>query len=341
MSKTFREKLNLIATDKKLHTGNLYILSQMSRDSLAVFREVWPTISPQRRRDIMQELVEIGEVNFEVSFDPVFLLGMGDEDPAVRTSAINGLWEDENPDLVGPLLHLLRADEAASVRAAAALSLGKYVYLEETEKLNQSQNTLIEEALLETIRMESEEVEVRRRAIESIAYSSQPEVAELIEAAYYDDDEKIQVSAIFAMGRSADSAWRPRVMAELNNDNGEIRFEAARACGELEASEALPRLVELIEEDPDLQVQEMAIWALGKIGGPTAQEALESYLESDIETIALAAEEALDELNLFNNQFDLLDFADEDDDDWLGLDDDEDGLNGFNKSNRQSGGYLH
>jgi hypothetical protein len=341
MSKPFIEKLNLIATDKELHTGSLYILSQMSRDSLAVFQEVWPTISPQRRRDIMQELVEISEVNFEVSFDPVFLLGMGDEDPVVRVSAINGLWEDENPDLVGPLLHLLRTDEAASVRAAAALSLGKYVYLGETEKLHQPQTTLIEEALLETIRMESEELEVRRRAIESIAYSSRPGVAELIEAAYYDEDEKIQVSAIFAMGRSADSVWRPRVIAELNNDNSEIRFEAARACGELEASEAVPRLVELIEEDPDLQVQEMAIWALGKIGGPTAQEALESYLESDIETIALAAEEALDELNLFNNQFDLLDFNDEDDEDWLGLDDEEDGLNGFNKSNRQSGGYLH
>jgi HEAT repeat protein len=339
MSETFREKLNQLVTDKEVHTGSLYILSQMSRDSLAIFREVWPTIAPHRRRDIMQELVEISEVNFEVSFDPVFLLGMGDEDAEVRTAAINGLWEDENPDLVGPLLHLLRTDDTASVRAAAALSLGKYIYLGEIEKLNQAQIKLIEDTLLETIHLESEETEVRRRAIESIAYSSRPDITDIIEAAYYDDDEKIRVSAIFAMGRSADSAWRPRVIAELDSEDSEIRFEAARACGELEASDAVPRLVELIDEDPDLQVQEMAIWALGKIGGATAREALEIYLDSDIETIALAAEEALDELNLFNDSLDLFDFTDEDDEEWSDLDDDD--FNGSNPSKRLSGGYLH
>ena len=91
-------------------------------------------------------------------------------------------------------------------------------------------------------------------------------------------------------------------------------FEAARASGELEASDAVPKLVELIDEDPDLQVQEMAIWALGKIGGTAAREALEECLESEIESIALAAEEALDELNLFTDSFNLFDFGDDDDD---------------------------
>jgi len=47
----------------------------MDQDALATFKSVWPTIPTQRRRDIMQELVEIGEVNFEVYFDPIFMLG--------------------------------------------------------------------------------------------------------------------------------------------------------------------------------------------------------------------------------------------------------------------------
>jgi hypothetical protein len=336
MTQSFKEQLDQVATEKELHTGNLYIFSKMDQDALITFKSVWPTIPTQRRRDIMHELVEICEANFEVYFDPVFLLGLGDEDAEVRAAAINGLWENENPTLIGPLVHLLRTDDAPSVRAAAAIALGRFVYLGEVEDIDQHQALLAEEALLETIHQGAEDLEVRRRAIESIAYSSEPAVAQIIENAYYDENEKMQVSAVFAMGRSADPQWRPQVIAELDNENSEIRFEAARASGELEASDAVPKLVELIEDDPDLQVQEMAIWALGKIGGTLAREALEEYVESDVEAIALAAEEALDELNLFSDSFDLFDFGDDDSDEFFDDFDDDD----FNGSSRRKS-YLN
>lgn len=323
MAKSFKEQLNQVASEQELHTGSLYIFSKMDQDALAAFKSVWPTIPTQRRRDIMQELVEIGEANFEVYFDPVFLLGLGDEDAEVRAAAINGLWENENPSLIGPLVHLLRTDETPLVRATAAIALGRFVYLGEVEEIDQLQAMLAEEALLETIHQGAEDIEVRRRAVESIAYSSEPAIAQIIENAYYDENEKMQVSAIFAMGRSADSQWRAQVIAELDNENSEIRFEAARASGELEASDAVPKLVELIEDDPDLQVQEMAVWALGKIGGTMAREALEECLESEVESIALAAEEALDELNLFTDSFDLFDFGDDDDEFFDDFDDED------------------
>ena len=192
----------------------------------------------------------------------------------------------------------------------------------------------LEEALLEAIHHTREDIEVRRRAVEAIAFSGEPNIVDIIENAYYDDDEKMQVSAIFAMGRNADRRWQPRVLAELENPNTEIRFEAARACGELELKDAVPKLINLVEEDPDLEVQQMAIWAMGRIGGSLAQEALEICLDSDIEAVALAAEEALDELNLFAGSFDLFDFSgDEDFDDYLDYDD-------FNGHNREDD-YLH
>lgn len=339
MTQTFEDQLNQIATGTELRTSSLFIFSNLNQEALATFKSVWPTIPIQRRRDIIQELVDIGEVNFEVYFDPVFLLALGDTDAQVRAAAINGLWEHEDPQLIGPLVHLLRTDEDAVVRAAAAIALGRFVYLGAVEEIDQHQALLAEEALLDTIHQSQEDIEVRRRAIESMAYSSEPAVAQIIENAYYDENEKMQVSAIFAMGRSADSHWRPQVIAELDNENSEIRFEAARACGELEASEAVPKLVELIDEDSDLQVQEMAIWALGRIGGPVAREALEICLESDVEAIAIAAEEALDELNLFNDSFDLFDFEEDDDDD------DEDDWSDFADPNGSarpsSGGYLN
>lgn len=316
MNKKFKEILDQIATETTLRTSHLYSLSNLDQEALATFKTVWPTIATQRRRDVMQELVEIGEANFEVYFDPVFLLGLGDEDAEVRAASINGLWEHEDPALIGPLVHLLRTDEAAIVREAAATALGRFIYLSELEKIDQHQAILAEAALLETIHQPKEHLDVRRRAIEAIAYSSETGVAQIIENAYYDENEKMQVSAIFAMGRSADANWRPQVIAELDNPNTEIRFEAARASGELEATEAIPKLVELIQDDPDLEVQEMAIWALGRIGGPVAREVLEICLDSNVEALALAAEEALDELNLFaGDSFDLLAFDDGDDHD--------------------------
>jgi hypothetical protein len=336
MTESFKETFEKIATDVELHTSHLYILSKLDQENLELFQSIWPTIPTQRRRDIMRELVEICEVNFEVCFDPVFFLGMADEDADVRTSAINGLWENETTALIGPLVHLLRTDPAVPVRATAAIALGKFVYLSELEEIDQAQALLAEEALLEAIHQAQEDVEVRRRAIEAIAYSGEAGVVDIIENAYYDENEKMQVSAIFAMGRNADERWRPRVIVELDNPNSEIRFEAARACGELEVQEAVPKLINLVEEDPDLEVQEMALWAMGRIGGQLAREALELCLDNENEVLALAAEDALDELNLFDGSFDLFDFDEDDFDDYFELDDDLNGHNGHNDRD-----YLH
>ena len=111
MSESFTDILTKIGTDSTLHTGFLYALSKMNTENLQVFQEIWPSFPVQRRRDVMQELVEIGEINFEVFFDPVFLLGLTDPDAEVRAKAIQGLWENETINLIEPFIHLLKTDE--------------------------------------------------------------------------------------------------------------------------------------------------------------------------------------------------------------------------------------
>jgi HEAT repeat protein len=337
MTNSFRTALESIAADERVHTGSLYLLSRLDQESLEVFKNFWPAIPTERRRAVMQELMEISEVNFEVDFDPVFLLGLGDEDADVRAAAIKGLWEHEHATLIQPLIHLLKTDPAVIVREAAASALGRFIYLKELEEIDWNEATLAEEALLETIYQSTEEIDVRRRAIESIGYSGDSRVSKIIEAAYYDENIKMRVSAIFAMGRNADMRWIPQVVAELDSNQAELRFEAARACGELEAKAAVEKLIILISEDPDLEVQEMAIWALGRIGGDVARAALEACLESDSEALALAAEDSLDELNLFDDNLILYNFADDDIDEGLLdlLDDDIDGLTDLDISNSQ------
>lgn len=284
--------------NEPLNVRYLYELSGMTYAQLEGFRQVWPGIELSRRRQVIRNLVELTEHSFEVNFDPIFLLAMGDEDSQVRVAAIEGLWENEDQALIGPLVHLLRADESLSVRAAAAIALARFVLLGELEEIDRAPAMLAEEALLETIRDAEEDLEVHRRAVEAIAYSGEVGVREIIEAAYYDEDEKMQASALFAMGRSADPYWRKVLLQELDNPNPELRFEAARACGELESALAVSRLAQMALDDEDREVQQAAVWALGRIGGREARETLEACYESDDEVLSQAAADALDEMDL-------------------------------------------
>jgi HEAT repeat protein len=241
---------------------------------------------------------------------------MGDADSEVRAAAIDGLWENEDQALVGPLVHLLRADESLNVRAAAATALGRFVLLGELEEIDRAPAMLAEQALLETLHDAQSDLEVRRRAVESISYSGEAGVREIIEAAYYDEEEKMQASALFAMGRSADPFWIKLLVVELDNPNPELRFEAARACGELEASAAVAQLIDMSFNDPDREVQQAAVWALGRIGGREARQALEACCESDDEALSEAAAEALDEMELLGEALGIPLFEDFDEDEY-------------------------
>jgi HEAT repeat protein len=292
--------LHIGNTSEPLVTRYLYLLSGMTRERLVRFQQIWPDIEVGRRRLLIHNLVELTEHSFEVNFDPILLVAMGDDDSEVRAAAIDGLWENEDQALVGPLVHLLRVDDAPKVRAAAAMGLARFVLLGELEKIDRAPAMLAEEALLETLRSGEEDFEVRRRAVEAIAYSGEAGVRDIIEAAYYDEDEKMQVSALFAMGRSADAFWRKVLVQELENPNPELRFEAARACGELETRSAVPKLIQMSTDDPDREVQQAAVWALGRISGRVAREALEAFFESDDEVLSQTAAEALDEMDLLS-----------------------------------------
>jgi HEAT repeat protein len=309
----FEELLKMMRdTQTPLSISSLYGLSDLTRAETQLFREVWSFLDARRRQWIIQSLADIAETSFEVNFDPIFRLCLNDEDEVVRSRAIEGLWEDEDLTLAGLLVRLLRDDPSESVRVAAATSLGRFVLLGELEKIEAAPAMMVENALLGAIYDPHETLEVRRRAVESIAYSGQAHVRDIIEVAYCDDEEKMRISAVFAMGRSADLIWREMVIAELDNPNPEMRYEAARACGELEASAALPDLIDRIEADPDPEVQEMAIWALGRIGGKEARRVLEACCESEDEALRQVAEEALDELDFLGGHLDLLLFESDD-----------------------------
>jgi len=288
-----------------LSHSRLYMLSGLGREEMELFSEHWALLSSARRRDVVTDLVEIAEANVTVDFNSIFRIGLRDEYAEVRAYAIDGLWEDRDPGLMDVLLDLLSADPSIIVRAAAATGLGRFVLMAELDELEEELGRSVVQALWEVIDDAEEALETRRRAVEAISYAGDESVRQLIEAAYLHPDEKMRVSAIFSMGRSADSVWGKTVIAELRSGNPEMRFEAARACGELELKEAVPALIRLIA-DPDREVQQASIYALGKIGGGEARRALRLCCESEDEVIAAAGEEALSELELTTGLFDSL-----------------------------------
>jgi len=287
---------------KPLVSPKLANLSALSPEEQRLFLEAWAKMGFKRRRQIASRLVELAEENFKLNFDDTFLACLQDRDEIVRVKSIEGLWECENRFLIDPLITMLREDSKESVRAAAAIALGKFAMLAELGKLRPDEGAKVERALLDVIDDQEEQLEVRRRAIEAIAPLSLPKVTEIIQQAYQSDDPRIRVSAIYAMGRNNDPAWLPMLVKELSSPDAEIRFEAAGACGELGEESAMPHLARLIH-DLDSQVQLSAIAALGQIGGSEAEAALQECLNHPNEHIRQAAGEALEELGLGKDPF--------------------------------------
>lgn len=281
--------------ERRPKARTLMQLSDLRPRQLEGFLEVWLRAPVNRRRTVVSMLTELAEDNFELFFDQIFQAVLADPDPEVRRLAAEGLWENDDITVADRLLELLRSDPDAGVRAQAATTLGHFAYLAEMGELAPVDAQRIGRALLAAAQDRSAPLEVRRRALEAVAfYSADPAVKELIIASYEEPDVKMRASALYAMGRNCDARWSPIILRALESAEPELRFEAARAAGELEDRRAVPRLLGLLEDtDPEVRLE--AIAALGKIGGPQAKAALLRLTEHEDQRTSEAAADALDE----------------------------------------------
>ena len=148
--------------------------------------------------------------------------------------------------------------------------------------------------LLTTFYLAGESIGVRRRAVESVAYACTPDVLAALEVAYYDEDERMRLSALVGMGRSCDPRWESILLDELGSSLPAMRYEAALASGELSLHSAVSSLEDLLD-DADNQVRDASIWALGQIGGARAREALLTAFDDADDDTRSAIEDALAE----------------------------------------------
>lgn len=273
----FDEALDaLVDEERVLDPRYLYCLSDLTPDELAQVQDIWSEISARRRRAMMEDLENLTETNTLLSFEALFRFAIHDQDPQVRFYAIRAIEVFDTDDLIESFLDLLEGDENVDVRAVTASVLGKYVYRGEIDEISDERQKRIEERLL--AKLESEEPgRVKRRALEAVSYSPRSEVHDQIQAAYQRESAEWQASALFAMGRSFDHRYDEQVTSKILHPSPKVRAEAVRACGELYLDEAVPEIMDLLDDVP--RVRKAAIWALSQIGGEGVAQAIQGMKE--------------------------------------------------------------
>jgi HEAT repeat protein len=296
---TYLERVG--AENHRLAMRDLKPLSDLEPGQRQQFLEGWRAINADRRLEITRSMVELSEDNVDLHFSQVLLWCLEDSEASVRVAAAEGLWESENPRVMRRLVELLRSDPAPVARSAVALVLSRFAYMAEMGELDDDDAERLRKALVSTVNDTSQPIEVRRRALESAGYyASDEEAQRLVASAYDDSDDDMKEGALVAMGRSMLPHWIPVIERELESRSPAMRYEAARAAGEL-SDEGRPLVVRVARllGDSDTEVALAAIWALGQIGGEAATRALKQVQSrSESEARVQAATDALAELSL-------------------------------------------
>ena len=311
---------HLLDSKKDIPQNHLQYYSDLDPKSLRLFMDVWPSVKPNRKLLLLNELLQHLDSDNLVSSEDIGRALLDDEDGEVRALAIGLLAESNDPKLASKLIDIFLTDTELAPRIEAAQLLGEFVLLGELEELNPELKTKIEDALISVIRGE-ENPALRKRALESLGYSSREEMVNIIESAFQRADPTWVASALHAMGLSHDDRWNDDVVSKLLDEDPRIRFAAAEAAGELNIEAAAPIMLQMLEdEEEDDDVISATIWSLSQIGGEDARIYIVNLIENtEDEDLVAFLEDALENLD-FNEELDKFDLLSLDEDDLEDLD---------------------
>jgi HEAT repeat protein len=296
----------LVDESQPFSPKRLRAFSDLDNTSLEKLKQSWSAISINRKITLLEDLEDLTEADTLVCCDAVAKFAMQDDEPRVRCQAIHLLWDCEDTSLIPAFMELLENDPAESVRAAAASALGKFILLGELEEIPKEKSAPVVAKLLEIVQRKPEG-EIQRKALESLGYSCEDIVPQLITQAMQRDDAEWTASALFAMGRTLDNRWDKTVLEHMNHPDQSIQIEAIRAAGELELSAANELLFDMLDdEDVDSELLYHIYWALSKIGGKGVRERLEQELEETVdEDLMDVLDMALENLDFTEDSEDL------------------------------------
>lgn len=304
---TFQTALDALRDDSTAFPGRyLPLFSDLTSTDVDSLMDLWPSIGKKRKHNLLSKLVEAYQNDSLLSFDGMASALLTDPDEQIRAQALQLLVETDDTHLLPRLVEMIEQDPELGVRVQAARVLGNFVALGELDEIAKESLRMVEDSLLRLAHDNSPEIQ--RIAIESVGYSSRPEVETLIQNAYQKHSPQWVQSALVAMGRSANQNWEELILAKLSDPNEDVRYSAIRAAGELGLESARQFLLDLLEEEDDDGLFVAAVWALSQIGGEDVRVTLQALLDqAEEDELIEFLEEALDNLDLTDemNSFDL------------------------------------
>jgi len=286
----------------------LQVFSDLDPASLQTVAQAWPGIPSKQKYLLLDALHELSDESTLVSFDDLARHLLTDPDGQVRLRAVRLLNESDDPKLTALFIKMLASDDDAETRREVASALGRYVELGELEEIPAAVFHDVEDALLAKVNGD-DQVVIRRSALESLGYSSRPEVATLIQSSFSRENPDWQASALVAMGASSDERWEDQVLAALLHENIAVRLAAVEAAGELRLASARTLLLQVLEEEDADEISSAAIWSLSQLGGEDARLYIQNLLDLvEDEEDAQFLEDALENLEFTDelNRFDLM-----------------------------------
>lgn len=205
---------------------------------------------------------------------------LGHENPCVRESAARMLGRSAADDAV---IAVLLDDESPRVREAALVAAGR----SDRPGLRRKGEAMLRD------RQEP----VAAMAAAMLGELEDPASVGPLAEALERGGLRLRKSAAWALGEIEDVKALPSLRRALRDQDPVVRAIAANSLGNIESADAAEDLERLVGSDPDRRVRLEAIEALGDIEAPRSANALGAVLDgSDIE-LAIAAAEAISNLD--------------------------------------------
>jgi len=292
----------LLDENKPFDLQFLQFFSDISYDDLKKVKKVWSKVTQQRKVSLLQELENLMRIDTLISCDDFGVFALDDEDPVIKSQAINLLWECVDQNLATRFMSLLLEDKDPALSASAASGLGKFVLLGELDEIPQDLSKKIQNTLVEKYVSTSDQ-QLKQSILESLGYISSPQINDFITEAIKRPEKEWVLSALFAISRSANENWSKIILKKLDDLDPDVQLEAIKAAGELEIADAKETIIELLESSsPEEEIHLQAIWSLSMIGGNDVQVLFQKMIDSsDSEKEAAMLEMAMDNLELTNS----------------------------------------
>ena len=254
--------------------------------------------STEDKLELLRKIASIP--SWDADFTSLYRELLADPCPEVRRMCVCAFWDNGGDEDMERLMEIAHNDPDATVKAEACATLGIYVYEGGVlEEISPERYAALRSFLIGRLRDESEDINVRRYALESLGFDDQDDMADMLEWASAQPELPWKASAVFAMGRSGRGKWVPKIVDALDSEHRMVKLAAVKAASEGYCEEATPKLRNLaLSQDKDISLE--AIWALARAGGPGAMETLDICCQSEDEDTREMAEGAMEEYSILS-----------------------------------------